>query len=114
MTRLDKAPGKRLRDLRHGGQVVDDDAPQAKELSAVRERISLLSSVIPGDDAEQATTPFDYLFDDLAAQFPARHGISQPARLGKYCMGETIDRRRSSRIKKGAPERRPLSLGDRR
>jgi Animal haem peroxidase len=81
MTRLDKAPGKRLRDLRHGGQVVDDDAPQAKELSAVRERISLLSSVIPGDGAEQATTPFDYLFDDLAAQFPAPHLPGDPAQV---------------------------------
>jgi hypothetical protein len=81
MTRLDKAPGKLLRDLRHGGEVVADDAPQAKELSAIRERVSLLSSVLPGDGTEQATTPFGYLFDDLAAQFPARHLPGDPAQV---------------------------------
>lgn len=81
MTRLDKAPAKLLRDLRHGGQVVADDAPQAKELSAVRERISLLSSVLPGDGTEQVTTPFGYLFNDLAAQFPARHLPGDPAQV---------------------------------
>jgi len=81
MTRVDKTPSKALKDMRHGGQVVDDDAPQAKELSAVRERISLLSSVIPGDGADQVTTPFGYLFDDLAAQFPARHLPGGPAHV---------------------------------
>jgi Animal haem peroxidase len=81
MTRLEKAPGKLLRDMRHGGQVVADDAPQAKELSAIRERISLLSSVLPGDGTEQATTPFSYLFEDLAAQFPARHLPGDPAQV---------------------------------
>ena len=81
MIRQQKAAGKMLRDLRHGGQVVDDDAPQAKELSAVRERISLLSSVLPGDGAEEETTPFGYLFDDLAGQFPARHLPGDPAQV---------------------------------
>ena len=81
MKRLEKAPGKVLRDLRHGGQAVADDAPQAKELSAVRERISLVSSVLPGDGAELATTPFGYLFDDLAGLFPARHLPGDPAQV---------------------------------
>lgn len=83
MTRLDKAPGKVLKDLRHGGQVIADDAPQAKEISAIRERISLLGSVVPGAgaEAEQASTPFDYLFGDLAAQFPAAHLPGDPAQV---------------------------------
>jgi hypothetical protein len=81
MTRIDQAPGQVLRDLRHGGQIIADDAPHAKDLSAIRERISLIGSVVPGDGAGQATTPFDYLFDDLAAQFPARHLPGDPAQV---------------------------------
>ena len=81
MTSIDKAPGKVLRDLRHGGQIIADDAPQAKDLSAIRERISLLGSVVPGDGAGQATTPFGYLFDDLAGQFPAHHLPGDPAQV---------------------------------
>lgn len=83
MTRPDKAPGKVLKDLRHGGQVIADDAPHAKEISAIRERISLLGSVVPGGgaQAEQASTPFDYLFHDLAAQFPAGHLPGDPAQV---------------------------------
>jgi hypothetical protein len=66
MTRPDKAPSKVLKDLRHGGQVIADDAPHAKEVSAIRERISLLGSVVPGAgaEAEQASTRFDYLFHE--------------------------------------------------
>ena len=83
MTRPDKAPSKVLKDLRHGGQVIADDAPHAKEISAIRERISLLGSVVPGDgaQAEQVSTPFDYLFHDLAAQFPAGHLPGDPAQV---------------------------------
>jgi len=81
MTRPDRASSKVLRDLRHGGQIIDDDAPQAKDLSAVRERVSLLGSVVPGGGAEEATTPFGYLFDDLAAQFPAHHLPGDPAQV---------------------------------
>jgi Animal haem peroxidase len=83
MTRLDKAPGKVLKDLRHGGQVISDDAPHAKDLAASRERISLLGSVLPGDGAvaEETSTPFRYLFDGLAAQFPAHHLPGDPAQV---------------------------------
>ena len=31
MTGLDRASGKVLRDLRHGGQIIGDDAPQYAE-----------------------------------------------------------------------------------
>jgi len=83
MTRPDKAPSKVLKDLRHGGQVIADDAPHAKEISAIRERISLLGSVVPGDgaQAEQVSTPFDYLFHDLAEQFPVGHLPGDPAQV---------------------------------
>ena len=83
MTRVDKAPSKVLRELRHGAQALTDDAPHAKETSAGRERIPLLGAVLPGDgaDVEEVTTPFGYLFDDLAAQFPAHHLPGDPAQV---------------------------------
>jgi hypothetical protein len=39
MTRLDKASSKVLKDMRHGGQVIADDAPHAKDLAASRRRL---------------------------------------------------------------------------
>ena len=50
------APGRVIRNVSHGGEVV---APTADELT-----------VIP-------TTPFDYLFEDLAADFPS-HASARP------------------------------------
>ena len=73
-----------LRNLRHGGQILPDDAPNAEETADNFESVSVLSSAVPGEDLQglelaEVSTPFDYLFDDLAAQFPAQHLPGEPA-----------------------------------
>ena len=72
MTDQLKPPSRVLSNFHHGGHVLSDDAPDAKELSEERVRISLASSVVPGKDLADAgvTSSFDYLFDQLAADFP--------------------------------------------
>ena len=79
--------GRVLRNLRHGGHVLPDEAPGAEDAAERYESISVLSSTVPGEDLQgvevaEVSTPFDYLFDDLAAQFPAQHlpGTPPPSR----------------------------------
>jgi len=81
MTDQLKPPSRVLSNFHHGGHVLSDDAPDAKELSEERVRISLASSVVPGEDLADArvTSSFDYLFDQLAADFPAHHIPGDPA-----------------------------------
>jgi Animal haem peroxidase len=76
--------GRVLRNLRHGGHVLPDEAPGAEDDAERYESVSVLSSAVPGEDLQgvelaEVSTPFDYLFDDLAAQFPARHLPGEPA-----------------------------------
>jgi len=79
MTAPHRPAGRILRDIRHGGQVLPDDAQDAKIAADTYESVSLLSSVLPGEDLslddDDATTAFGYLFDaiknDPAAHLPA-------------------------------------------
>jgi hypothetical protein len=78
MTDQQRPAGRVLRNLRHGAQILPDDAPDAEPTTDRLERVALLSSVVPDAALEAArlaevSTPFDYLFDGLAAQFPAQH-----------------------------------------
>ena len=84
MNDQNRPAGRVLRNLRHGGQVLPDDAPDAEETADSFESVSVLSSAVPGEELqglelEEVSTPFDYLFDDLAAQFPAQHLPGEPA-----------------------------------
>jgi hypothetical protein len=77
MTAQHQPSGRILRDLHHGGEVLPDEAKNARELAAVREGVSLASAAVPGVDieADAVTTPFGYLFEsiknDPAAHLPA-------------------------------------------
>jgi hypothetical protein len=78
MTSQQGPAGRVLRNIRHGGQILPDDAPNAEPTTDKLEEVSLLSSVVAdrsleGQRLAEVSTPFNYLFDDLAAQFPARH-----------------------------------------
>jgi hypothetical protein len=78
MTSQQGSAGRVLRNIRHGGQILPDDAPNAEPTTDKLEEVSLLSSVVAdrsleGQRLAEVSTPFNYLFDDLAAQFPARH-----------------------------------------
>ena len=84
MNNQQRPDGRVLRNLRHGGQILPDDAPNAEETADNFESVSVLSSAVPGEDLQglelaEVSTPFDYLFDDLAAQFPAQHLPGEPA-----------------------------------
>jgi hypothetical protein len=84
MNHQQRPAGRVLRNIRHGGQVLPDDAPSAEETADNFESVSVLSSAVPGEDLQglelaEVSTPFDYLFDDLAAQFPAQHLPGDPA-----------------------------------
>jgi hypothetical protein len=79
MTSQQPPAGRVLRNIRHGGQILPDDAPNAEPTTDKLEEVSLLSSVVvaerslDGQRLAEVSTPFNYLFDDLAAQFPAQH-----------------------------------------
>lgn len=97
MTSQQRTAGRVLRNLRHGGQILPDDAPNAGPTTDRLDRVSLLRSVVPdGDLGEQklaeVSTPFDYLFDDLAAQFPAQHlpGDSAAVTAALKRLGEAL------------------------
>jgi hypothetical protein len=68
-------------ELRHGGQVLPDDAPGAEGLAAQRVRVSLDRQAVPGADVDApgSTTSFGYLFQQLADQFPEHHLHGDPA-----------------------------------
>jgi hypothetical protein len=80
-----KPTGRVLRGLRHGGEVLPDGAPGAKEAVGTAEGVSLLSTTLPvtaderGLESVEFSTPFDYLFSDLAAAFPTHHLSGDPA-----------------------------------
>jgi heme peroxidase len=77
MTAQHQPAGRILRDIRHGGEVLPDDAKNAREDAEFRAGISLASAAVPGVnlEADDVTTPFGYLFDsiknDPAAHLPA-------------------------------------------
>ncbi|MGK5684109.1 peroxidase family protein [Actinoplanes sp. URMC 104] len=73
-----------LQNVRHGSQVVADTAPQAPETAKRIESVTLLSEAadLPVSaqlELAEVTSPFDYLFGDLAAEFPAHHIPGDPA-----------------------------------
>lgn len=64
--------GRVLKSLSHGGHVLAPAADGAEELARTQESILVAAQVV--DEAGlDASTPFDYLFDDLAAGFPNNH-----------------------------------------
>ncbi|WP_199439936.1 peroxidase family protein [Umezawaea beigongshangensis] len=72
-----------LRDLAHGGHAVDDGTPEAAELVQTQEGISALKSV--AEESDPDTTPFGYLFPDLARRYPRRHlSDDNPAEMVAY------------------------------
>ncbi|MBB4691232.1 peroxidase family protein [Paractinoplanes abujensis] len=85
MTAPDKKQYRRmLSHIRHGSQVLPDAAPGAQQTAAGLEGATLLSAAADLPLAAQAeiaevTSPFDYLFGDLAEQFPAHHLAGDPA-----------------------------------
>jgi hypothetical protein len=74
-------PIRVIRNVRHGGHILTDGAPDAEKDADRFSSMSLLSHVLTGAeskvvskiDAAPEGTPFDYLFSDLAAQWPAKH-----------------------------------------
>jgi hypothetical protein len=68
-------------ELRHGSQVLPDDAPGAEELAGQRARVSLDTQAVPGADVDApgVTSSFGYLFQQLADEFPAHHLPGDPA-----------------------------------
>jgi hypothetical protein len=71
-----------LLDLRHGEHVVTDELAQAQLAAAVPASTSL-SAALRQEDApgpiEEISTPFGYLFPQLADDFPAAHLDAEPA-----------------------------------
>ena len=97
MTSQQGPAGRVLRNIRHGGQILSDDAPNAEPTTDKLEEVSLLSSVVAdrsleGQRLAEVSTPFNYLFDDLAAQFPARHlpGDSAAVTAALKRLGEAL------------------------
>ncbi|MBL7258698.1 peroxidase family protein [Paractinoplanes lichenicola] len=85
MTAPDKKQYRRmLSNIRHGSQVLPDTAPGAQRTAAGLASATLLSEAAdlpPTAQAEiaEVSSPFDYLFGDLAAEFPAHHIPGEPA-----------------------------------
>ncbi|MDP9209654.1 MAG: heme peroxidase family protein [Actinomycetota bacterium] len=73
--RLDRKPaaGRVLTGISHGGHVLADDSPEAARLAATHEGITALEAAVSEAEVVDNTTPFDYLFPELAAQFPGKH-----------------------------------------
>lgn len=74
MTAQNKPAGRILRDLHHGGEVLPDEAKNARELAEARRGVSLASAAVPGVNVESddVTTPFGYLFESIKND-PAAH-----------------------------------------
>jgi Animal haem peroxidase len=69
----DREPGGRvLKGISHGGHVLTEDSAEAARLAATQETITLAEAADVAA-AVEFSTPFDYLFADLAAEFPNRH-----------------------------------------
>ena len=73
--RLDRKPaaGRVLTGISHGGHVLTDDSPEAARLAATHEGITALEAAVSEAEVVDNTTPFDYLFPEVAAQFPGKH-----------------------------------------
>ena len=56
-----------LTEIMHGGHVLTEDSEEAAALAGTQE------SVVAAESAAATGTPFDYLFDGLAADFPNHH-----------------------------------------
>ena len=56
-----------LTEITHGGHVLTEDSEEAAALAGTQE------SVVAAESAAATGTPFDYLFDGLAADFPNHH-----------------------------------------
>ncbi|MET0693736.1 MAG: heme peroxidase family protein [Propionibacteriaceae bacterium] len=71
------AEGRMLQHVEHGGHVLTDEGPEVQKLAQRDASISTLAEVLTTPLAEAAfeddTTAFSYLFEDLAASFPAAH-----------------------------------------
>jgi hypothetical protein len=81
MTTEHNPAGRILRNLRHGGEVLADEAKNARELADTVPGISLASDAVPGVDIQPdpATTPFNYLFDTLVNDPDAHLPAEDPA-----------------------------------
>lgn len=64
--------GRVLTGISHGGHVLTEDSAEAARLAATQETITLAEAADVAA-AVEFSTPFDYLFADLAAEFPNRH-----------------------------------------
>jgi hypothetical protein len=64
------AAGRVLIGITHGGHVLAEESDNAEELAGSQEGIVAAAPSIAED---ASTTPFGYLFGDLAAAFPAKH-----------------------------------------
>jgi hypothetical protein len=58
--------------LKHGGHVVDDEAPGAQEIARTMDDVILMQNARHKDEPRPTETPFDYLFLRLAND-PASH-----------------------------------------
>ncbi len=71
------AEGRMLAHIQHGGHVLAEESVASETLAGTDESISTLAQVVTTPVAVATgvddTTAFDYLFEDLAAAFPASH-----------------------------------------
>jgi hypothetical protein len=58
--------------LKHGGHILDDNAPGAEETTRKRDDVVLAKNALRKDEPRPTETPFDYLFPQLAND-PASH-----------------------------------------
>src|SRR4051812_9119858 len=61
--------------LKHGGHILDDNAPGAEEIAGKIDSVILKKNALHKDEPQPTETPFDYLFpqlkDDPASHLPA-------------------------------------------
>src|SRR3954471_11105914 len=81
MTEQQNPAGRILRDISHGGEVLADEAKNARAVAAAIPGISLASDAVPGVDIkpDPATSPFNYLFDTLVNDPDAHLPADDPA-----------------------------------
>src|ERR1700712_1601919 len=74
------AAGRVLTDIKHGGHVLTEDSEEAAALAGHQESVIAASAREREQLDDEATTPFDYLFERLAEHFPDNHlPNAQPA-----------------------------------
>jgi hypothetical protein len=81
-----------LRNLRHGGQIVTEEASPQESLRLQGSRREAVFEGFKENEVAEVATPFGYLFDRLAAEFPAHHLPGDPAAVTAKlkALGEAI------------------------